>query len=179
MVSRHELAGKPRAQREDEFIMNLLCLLGPNGQSWLQSILKRSRPSVLSPGRWRILRNAFLLKYAPQVRSPGIAAREQLVSGQVRQGDRIIESYTDHFHSILERCRGLPRSLQCEYYRQGLHPSLAAACLADVHGNEWTDLQSLVNRAHLESRRIEEAKRQRGHDTPGHADPGPAASYRQ
>lgn len=151
-VSTHG-AGSRKHKRE-AFLLNLHSLLQDRGLAWLRTMLEHHNPKDLAKHHWRPLRDAFLKKYALQVRPASVTAREQLVSGAVRQGTSSLDDYIDRFQTLLERCGDLPITLQCEYFRQGLTSELAAACMGNAHGGDWDNLDELLRRAHLEARRM-------------------------
>ena len=89
-----------------------------------------------------------------EVRPPDEVARQELLKGLLKQGSETASQYAQRFY---ERSRRLPhydRRSMCEFFLEGLTPSLRTKCMFDRDNNRWTNLDALVQFTYKEEERM-------------------------
>lgn len=140
-----------------------------SGKQWAATWLRGHalvQPEGASPAELRAQfaawREAFIEAFvhftSGVVRAPNVIALEELMSGQVRQGDEPAAKYAERF---LIRARLLPEESQlslCKYFLAGLRPPLRRACCLDRENREWTALHTLVQYVYAEEVRLNQSR---------------------
>jgi hypothetical protein len=90
---------------------------------------------------------AYRAQFCRQVRFKKQDARMQLRNGEIRQGDRDVQSYTLRFKRAIQLAGDMSLTDQIFWFLDGLRPELLDKCATDTQGRPWTSLDALIEYA--------------------------------
>lgn len=126
----------------------LVYCLNMEGLAWLHALLP-TRAVWTSEA----IKEAFMRRFGGQVRTPRAIALQKLMSRGVTQGTDSVPVYSERFLVLARPCTDMSPAALCHAYIQGLNAYLKQRCCFDLFGNEWSDLNALIQFAHVEAAR--------------------------
>ena len=94
--------------------------------------------------------------FDPQLRSPGVEARQKLMAGKCTMAQHpTLSRYEQEFRRLCRDCPDLSLTDQICWFIAGLTPELKRNCVTMPDGTDWRDLPALIQFAHgVEARTI-------------------------
>lgn len=104
------------------------------------------------------LKQAFLQRFAGQVRSDRVVALERLIGGEITQGSGSVAEYVERFEAARRMLPEESPESMCKHFVRGLSAEMRLRCCLTRDGHEWGSVVALAEFAMGEERRLNLAR---------------------
>ena len=152
LLAWHKQCGGGRPLRE--FVA--LAMSDRIAEKWAYDLLPRTREHPAATDAE--IQDAFLKRFAAEVRRPATVARDKLHAGRVDQkSNQDVVNYVSQYLDVVRDVPDMTEGEKIRWFQAGLMPTLRTSCACDYRGCEFDTLEDCIQHAYGEERKMKTA----------------------